>query len=169
MRRSAIGVAVIVGVLAASGCGSGAKETAHYTTSPPTASGPKPAPVALTRFRQEVQIARASNRRLFSIFPAAPGKRRCSIPEGGPLPSPPNGTCQTSVRPRSTMEPSWTVTFTERWRRPICTPALAVGCLRPWRHHTWQITEGETIVTQGTKPHIYSTRSRGATPPQDYK
>jgi hypothetical protein len=118
--------------------------------------------------RQEVQVAPISNR-LFSIFPAVPGRRRCSIPEGAALPSSPNGACQTSVRPRPTHEPSWSVTFTETWRRPICAPALAVGCLHPWRHHTWQVIEGETIVQPGTKPRIYATHSHGATAPQDYR
>jgi hypothetical protein len=67
------------------------------------------------------------------------------------------------------MEPSVSVTFSERWRRPICAPALAVGCLHPWRRHIWRIIEGETIVTPAAKLRIYATRSSGATAPQDYK
>jgi len=164
MRALALAATVIVSLLAASGCGG-----SHLINSPP-APGPRPAPVSqITRFRQEVHIARTSNRRLFAIFPAVPGKRRCVIPDSALGAKPLRGTCQTSVRPRSTMEPSWSVTFTETWRRPICAPALAVGCLQPWRHHTWRIIEGETVVKQGTKPHIYATYSRGATAPQNYK
>jgi hypothetical protein len=47
MRALAIAVTVIAGVLTASGCGgSGAKQTARYTTSPPTTSGAMSQPVA---------------------------------------------------------------------------------------------------------------------------
>jgi hypothetical protein len=47
MRALAPAVAVLASVLAASGCGgSGAKQTAHYTTTPPTTSGAMSQPVA---------------------------------------------------------------------------------------------------------------------------
>jgi hypothetical protein len=114
------------------------------------------------------QAARASNR-YFSIFPATPGKRRCSIPDGAPSTKPLRGTCQTVVRPRPTQEPSVSVTFTESWIRLECAPDLDVACAHPHAHHTWQVIEGETIEKPGTKPRIYATHSSGATAPQDYK
>lgn len=127
-------------------------------------------PLATARVREEVRIARASNPRLFSIFPAAPGIGRCAIPEGGihskPLVLP--GTCETSVRRRPTHEPSVSVTFTETWLAPPPCPA-ADYCLRITRHHTWQVVEGETIEEPGTEPHVLAIRSRGAAAPQDYK
>jgi hypothetical protein len=125
-------------------------------------------PLASRQVRQEVQIARATNPRLFSIFPTVPGTERCAIRDGAIGTKAIPGTCRTSIRARPTMEPSWTVTFTERWLAPPC---LAGYCPPPsrWRHHTWQVGEGETVVTAGSKPRVYGTRSRGATPPQYYK
>jgi hypothetical protein len=64
--------------------------------------------------------------------------------------------------------PEWIVTFTERWRRPICAPALAVGCLHPWLRHAWRVTEVASTPTEA-KIQIDSTRSSGAKPPQNYK
>jgi hypothetical protein len=121
-------------------------------------------PFPSARIHEEVRIARASHRRLFSIFPTVPGTEPCVIPRN---PSPPRdfrGTCQTSVRPRRTMEPSWSVIFTERWW-PHCAPTTACS-LRALRHHTWQTIEGETVVTPGTEPRVYATHSYGAAPPQ---
>jgi hypothetical protein len=163
MRGVAAAVAVIAGVLASTGCaGSGETPT---TSVRPTTTG---VGVVTTRARnREVRIARGSNRR-FSIFPMVPAKRRCSIPEGGThikslvL----HGICRTSLRHRQTMEPSWTVTFTESWG---CPPGADCPASQLTRHHTWQVIEGETIVKPGTKPRIYATRSSGAPAPQDYK
>lgn len=124
-------------------------------------------PLATARVREEVRVARASNPRLFSIFPAVPDKRPCAILESAPSDKRYAGICQTSVRPRPTHEPSVSVTFTESWW-PHCPP-MAACSLRALHHHTWQVIEGETIVKPGSKLHVYATRSRGATAPQDYK
>ena len=123
-------------------------------------------PLATARIRKEVRVARSSNLRLFSIFPAVPGERRCAIPDGAPSPRPFSGICQTSVRPRPTHEPSVSVTVTESWW-PNCPPMACSP--RLLRHHTWPVIEGEPIIKPGAKPRVYATRSRGATAPQDYK
>jgi hypothetical protein len=122
-------------------------------------------PLPTARVREEVRIARTSNPRLFSIFPAVPGEERCAIPNHTPPPHYFRGVCQTSVRVRRTMEPSWSVTFTESWG-PSCPPGADCPASRLTRHHTWQVVEGETIVKPGTKPRVYATRSRGAKAPQ---
>lgn len=124
-------------------------------------------PLATARIREDVRVARSSNLRLFSIFPKAPGERRCAIPDGARSRRPYSGICRTSVRSRQTHEPSVSVTFTESWW-PHCPPLTACSP-RALRHHTWQVVEGETIVEPGTKPRVYATHSRGATAPQDYK
>jgi hypothetical protein len=41
-------------------------------------------PLATARVREEVRVARSSNARLFSIFPAVPDKRLCLIADGAP-------------------------------------------------------------------------------------
>jgi len=120
-------------------------------------------PLATARIREEVRVARSSDRSLFSIFPKAPGERRCLIPQHGTQRRF-TGICRTSVHSRPTMEPSETVRFTESWW-PHCPPMTACSP-RALRHHTWQVIEGETIVTAGSKPHVFATRSRGAKPPQ---
>src|SRR5436305_2176242 len=56
MNRQLVLLPVVAGGLALAGCGSGAKPTAHYTTTPPTTiagvgvktSGPRPKPTTLT-------------------------------------------------------------------------------------------------------------------------
>ncbi len=124
-------------------------------------------PLATARVREEVRVARVSNPRLFSIFPAVPSERPCVIFESAPSHERYAGICRTSVRPRPTHEPSASVTFTESWW-PHCPP-MAACSLRALHHHAWQVIEGETIVKPGSKLHIYATHSRGATAPQDYK
>lgn len=165
MRAVATALAVIVGVFVASGCASSGKKPTTSVRPTPIGVG---AVTGLAR-NHEVYVARASNR-FFSIFPAVPAKRRCSIPEGGTHIKPLvlHGMCQTSLRPRQTMEPSWSVTFTESWG-PSCPPGADCPAFRLTRHHTWQVIEGETIVKPGTKPRIYATRSSGAPAPQNYK
>lgn len=124
-------------------------------------------PLATARVREEVRVARASNR-LFSIFPAVPGSERCAIPHNTRPAQDFRGICRTSVRSRRTMEPSWSVTFTERWG-PSCPPGADCPVVQLTRHHTWQVIEGETIVKPRTKPRVYATRSRGDNAPQYYK
>lgn len=160
MRALATAVAAIASVLLASGC-AGMHTKGTISVSVITTAGG-------LGLQQEVKVARASNR-LFSIFPALPGKRHCVILDGALGSKPFRGTCLTSVRHRRTMEPSVRVTFTERWRRPACAPDLAVACAHPLARHTWQVIEGETIVTPGSKLRVLATRSSGAIAPQDYK
>jgi hypothetical protein len=121
-------------------------------------------PLARARVREEVRVARASNR-LFSIFSAVPGKEICAIPHNTRRAQDYRGICQTSVHPRPTMEPSVSVTFTENWG-PSCPPGADCPAVQLTRHHTWQVIEGET---SGPPLRIYVTRSSGATAPQDYK
>jgi hypothetical protein len=124
-------------------------------------------PLPTPRIRKEVRIARVSNT-LFSIFPTVPGKERCVI-HHNTLPGQGfRGICLTTIHTRRTMEPSWSVTFTESWG-PSCPPGGDCPAAQLTRHHTWQVVEGETIVKPGTKPHVYATHSRGATAPQYYK
>jgi|GEM_PF-2479195 hypothetical protein len=162
MRVVATTVAAIASVLVASGCGSSGKKA----TEPTNSFGGGPAAAIIAR-NHEVQVARSSNR-LFSIFPAVPGKRQCSIPDGAPGAKPFRGTCQTSVHPARTHEPAVIVTFTERWRWPPCPrkgDCIAARNLR----HTWHVIEGEPIVKPGARLRVLATRSNGATAPQYYK
>lgn len=122
-------------------------------------------PLPTSRIREVVRIARSSHPRLFAIFPTAPGEERCVIPHHMPPPQDFRGICQTIVRSRRTMEPSWSVLFTESWG-PSCPPGADCPASRLTRRHTWQVIEGETIVMRGSKPRVYATRSRGARPPQ---
>ena len=163
MRALATAVAVIVAVLAISGAASSAARK-PMTFNDLVARGKLTTP----RTRREIRIARASGRYL-SIFPAVLGKRHCVIPDGALGAKPLHGMCSTSVRPRRTMEPSWSVTFRESWPKSVCAPDLAVACSRPMAHATWQIVEGEPIVRQGARIHIYATHLSGAEPPQLYK
>ncbi|HLX33320.1 MAG TPA: hypothetical protein VKR79_11240 [Gaiellaceae bacterium] len=115
----------------------------------------------------QIALARASNR-LFAIFPAQPGEKRCGIPEGGvhfrPLP----GTCTTSIHAAATHEPALLVTFTEKWQFPPC-PRGEYCAFSRTAHHTWQVIEGEPIVTATARLRIVATRQSGATAPQYYK
>ena len=163
MRALATAVAIIAAVLATTGCASSGA-TNPMTFNDLVARGKLTTP----RTRGEIRIARASDRYL-SIFPAALGKRHCVIPDGALGTRPLHGMCSTSVRPRRTMEPSWSVSFTESWRKSACAPGLDVACSRPTAHATWQIIEGQPIVRQGAKIHIYATHLSGAEPPQLYK
>ena len=162
MRALAAAVAVFMGVVVASGCASSGKR-ATTDINDGVARG-----CVSCRQHQVVQVARSSNR-YFSIFPTVPGKRRCVVPLNTmALRAAYRGTCQTSVRINPVMQaPEFIVTFTEQWRRPICAPALAVGCLHPWLRHTWRVIEVGSTQTDA-KLQINSTRSRGAKPPQDY-
>jgi len=172
MRAVAASIAVIASAVVASGCASsGKKPTTSVRNS---ASGPAGAG-ALTQ--REIHVARASDR-LLSIFPAVPGKRRCSFPEGGTriivpeggthiTPHGIHGMCSTNIRLRHDYgEPSWVVTFTQRWRRPECAPDLAVYCSHPIANSRWEIVEGETPTNS---IRVLTTRISGATPPQLYK
>jgi hypothetical protein len=166
MRVVATAVAVASVLVASSCASSGATETSTnlvHTAVTPIAE------IAQVSINNAVRVARASNPRLFSIFPALPGKRRCAIPEGGPRPSSVRGTCRTSFRPNPvTQAPEWIVTFAERWLIPACAPDLDVACRHPWRLHVWRITEVGSIPTSG-KLQVESSRSSGATAPQDYQ
>jgi hypothetical protein len=161
MRALAPTVAVGAGLLLAAGC-AGSRPTTHYTTPPETTAGLS---IESPRVRQ-IALARASNR-LFAIFPARPGTKRCGIPEGGvhfkPLPE----ICMTSIHAAPTHEPALIVTFTERWRDG-CPQSSDAGPCSPARH-TWRVIEGEPMVTTTTRLRIVATREDGATAPQYYK
>lgn len=125
-------------------------------------------PLPTARIREDVRLAQNTNRRLFSIFPAVPGAERCLIPHNTRPAQNFRGICQTSIRAGRTMEPSWTVIFTESWS-PSCPPGADCPASQLTLDHTWEVGEGETIVTAGTKPRVGAPRSRGDTAPQDYK
>lgn len=166
MRAPVAAVAAVVGIFAASGCaGSGPHLTAHYTTPPETTGG-----VSLESPRvRQIELARASNRRVFAIFPAAPGRKRCLIPEGGVhlRPTGFHGICETSIRSAPTHEPALIVTFTETWKRPC--PRGSDCIASPNLRHTWQVVEGEPMVTATARLRVVATRTSGATAPQYYK
>jgi hypothetical protein len=163
MRALAASVAVIVTVFVASGCaGSGKKPPTSVRN---TASGPAGAGAVTQR---EIHVARASDRHL-SIFPAVPGKRRCSFPEGGTHITPHviHGMCSTSIRLRHNYgEPSWIVTMTERWGPVGSCPANGDCMVTSRRHSTWRVIEGKSPTSV---IRVLVTRISGATPPQLYK
>jgi hypothetical protein len=109
-------------------------------------------PLATALVRDAVRVARSSNRRLFSIFPVAPGERMC-LPRL-------LATCQTSVQARGR---SAIVTFSEAW--PVCGPyeyCPLITPTTPQPEHAWRIVERE----RGGKLHVVAIRSRGDAPPQ---
>lgn len=167
MRALAAAIAAGAGLLLASGCAgsgtsTGPRLTAHYTTPPETT-----ARLSIESPRvQQIALARASNR-LFSIFPARPGKERCGIPEGGVHFKPLPGTCMTSIHAAPTHEPALIVTFSESWR--FRCPRKGDCVAAPRLQHTWRVIEGEPIVTASSRLRIIATRQSGATAPQYYK
>jgi hypothetical protein len=123
-------------------------------------------PLAPRRVQEEAQLARASNR-VFSIFPAAPGKQACVIPDGSPTRKAISGRCTTTVHPNDrTHEPEAIVTFTETWPSSRPCPVMT-ACLG---RHTWKVIEGTTAFAKpGAKLRLLATRSSGMRAPQDYK
>jgi hypothetical protein len=162
MRALPAAAAVVSGVLLASGCaGSGPKPSTQYTTPPETTAG-----LSLESPRvQQIALARRSNR-LFAIFPAQPGEKKCGIPEGGVHFKPLRGTCATSIRSAATHEPALIVAFVEEWR--FSCPRGG-DCLDATQRHTWEVVEGEPVGTPSSHLRILATRERGATAPQYYK
>lgn len=161
MRATATTAAVICCVLVAAGCaGSGAKHNSSDTTTPPTTSSgccdASPTGAA-------IQFARSSSP-LFSIFPAAPGKKACLIPAGGLTFFNLHGTCRTIVRPARTHAPAFIVTFTETWVT-VCPPGADCP-LRRRLHHTWTFVEGGLPGTPGAGLHILARRQSGVPAPQ---
>lgn len=148
MRVVAAAVAVIAGVPVVAGCaGSNSKVSLG---SPPA---------------QQVELARASNG-LFSIFPAAPGTRKCAIPDGASATAL-HGICQSRVAGAKTQEPALIVTFTETWNSPPCAPTDCTG--REARQHTWQVVEAASLPPQGAQLQVAATHSSGVRAPQSYK
>jgi len=151
--------AVICSVLVAAGCGgSGGKQTAHYTTTPPTTCV---GCLDLSPTRMEIRLARSSSP-LFSIFPASPGERRCVIPAGGLAATHLRGWCRTSVRHIGTHDRGVVVSFTEAWvpesRCPPGDHCPAVVAL----HHTWSIVERDPWP--GAPLRIVARRQSGNAP-----
>ncbi len=70
----------------------------------------------LSRVEAEIAAARATNPRLFAIFPAHPGKRSCAIPAGGLVRKAIVGTCLTRVwYPNTHGHGEARVVFREDW------------------------------------------------------
>lgn len=163
MRAIAAAVAVSAGSIVAGCAVSGPKPAAHYTTAPETTSSG----VSLDSPRvEQIRLARASNR-LFSIFPAEPGRKTCGIPEGGAHFKPLRGTCLTSIHSAKSHEPTLIVTFIERWDNG-CPQTSDAGPCAPAMHR-WQVIEAEPVVTTTARLRVVATRSSGATAPQYYK
>jgi hypothetical protein len=113
-------------------------------------------PLATARIREAVQVARASNSRLFSSFPSVPSERSC-------FPKSSDVTCQTMVRASDSGERVVVVSFVEDWPYDC----LGFGCPLmtgppPQPQHTWRIIERE----RGGKLQVVSVRSHGELPPQ---
>jgi len=114
---------------------------------------------------QQIELARGSNR-LFSIFPAKPGQKKCGIPEGGVHFKPLPGFCATSIEPGNGKTRPTIVSFTEKWLDPPCPPGR--WCvLETWRHHTWRVSE--TNITSIARVQVGATFESGAAAPQYYK
>jgi hypothetical protein len=166
-RAIATAAALVCCVLVAAGCaGSGSKQAARSTT---TAAIPCVGCIDFSPTAAAIRLARSSNS-LFSIFPAAPGKKACAIPAGGPGPNRLHGTCRTIVRPAPTHEPAFLVRFTETWLPRAKCPPPAIGCpeFGP-QHHTWTIVEGVPVITSSARLHILVRRQSGTLAPQFWR
>jgi len=163
MRVLAGSILVIAAAVLVAGCGSSRTVTVT-TTSTTTSSG-----VTLSSPRvQQIALARASSD-LFSIFPARPGTKNCTIPDGGPRGTTPlRATCTTRIRHADTHEPELLVSFTETWGPPPCPPGAFCPLLTT-QHHTWTVVETEPQVTATAHLRIAATRESGSTAPQFYK
>ena len=148
MRAVVAAVVGIASVLVISGCGG----------SGPTVSLSSP-------LAEQVELARASND-LFSIFPAAPGTKRCGIPDSASTKTL-HGTCESSIAGAATQEPALIVTFTETWNSPPCLPSACTG--REVKQHSWKVIEAEPVVTKGANLRVAATHSSGAAAPQNSK
>ena len=153
MRVVATALAV-VGLAAVTGCGTvGAKPTT--TTTRQTLASQRFGPI---------DDARASNPRLFFIFPSKPGSKTCAIPEGGVHRTPATlaGTCFTGIHRKNIARgPASVVTFTEYWTvGSPCRPGEACALIRGYEH-TWQVVVGGTN-RHSTHPRIPGVRDRPA-------
>jgi hypothetical protein len=156
----ALAVLTALAVLVVSGCGGSHKKVVQLRVG---------AGAARSAFlARALQVARASNSEL-SIFPAASGHRKCSIPRalGGvharvhPL----RGTCRTSFRNTSDAgKPKTIVTFTERWLWPPCRPGEDCVTGGHRRRHSWLVTVERAAATQ--KPAVVAAHETGASAPQ---
>lgn len=118
---------------------------------------------------QQIALARASNPRVFSIFPAKPGKQRCSIPEGGVhrRPGVLEGWCTTSIHRSDSHGPALVVTFTEKWWP--CPNGAYCFFMPRLPHHTWRVIVRETSATSSSGLRVVATHQRGTAAPQYYK
>lgn len=73
----------------------------------------------------------------------------------------------TSIHAARTHEPALIVTFTEKWNNG-CPRTSDAGPCAPVKH-TWQVIEGEPLITIGARLRVLGTRMSGATAPQDWK
>jgi hypothetical protein len=100
--------------------------------------------------RAAIRVARASDPRLFAIFPRSPGERPCGLPAGGMTQQVLVGECRTGVTHPVThgRHDELFVTFAERWGRAR-------------RHHSsW------TLIVQLPADRVVATQLHGETAPQ---
>jgi len=155
MRAIAALVALVVCAGVAAGCGS---SSSRLTTS--TRASLPSTPV------QQIKLARASNR-VFSIFPTAPGQKKCGIPEGGVHFGPLPGVCVTSIQHPIGAGRVAIVSFTEKWPFPSCPRGADCIALSGTRHHVWRVLVAEPPTA--TKIRVVGTSERGSVAPQYYK
>jgi hypothetical protein len=157
--RAVTAVVGVVGALLLSGCALTEPRPSTHTTPPETTGGH----ASQSPLVRQIAVARSSNR-VFAMFPAHPGTKRCAIPEGGVHFEPLAGRCTTSARDSPTHAPARVVTFTETWstcgRADDCVVARTL-------HHTWHVIEG--LATLKPMLRVVATRQSGATAPQYYK
>jgi hypothetical protein len=156
----ALAVLTALAVLAVSGCDGSHKKLVQVRGG---------AAAARSAFlARALQIARASNSEL-SIFPAFPGRRKCSIPRppgGVHARVKPRGTCRTSFR--NTIDAGkqrMIVTFTERWLWPPCQPGEDCVVGGHHRRHSWMVTV-KRPETPTQQPAVVATHETGAPAPQ---
>jgi len=142
MKSASALVLVVIAAAAAAGCGS-----SHAKGGPSTRSV-APLPSSRSQVSADVDAARASNPRLFSLFPRTSGEMPCTIPEiEGMHEAKLAGTCRTSVAHPVTHGPyaETFVTFRESWGR---------------RYSSW------TVIVQRPAEKVVGTQLRGWPAPQ---
>jgi hypothetical protein len=140
MRLAQIALLAVVAAAAVGCAGSQRRPQVTGKTGPPL--------VPLSQVRVEIRAARASNSRVFSIFPTLPGTKRCAIPAiAGLRELMLRGTCRTSVAHPAThgRYREAFVSFREEWGR---------------RHTTW------TVIVQQPAEKVVTTQVTGAPAPQ---
>jgi hypothetical protein len=141
MKSAPALVLVVVAAVAGAGCTS-----SHAKGGPSTRAAPLPN--SRIEVSSDVNAARASNPRLFSLFPRVPGEVPCTIPAiEGMHESKLAGTCRTSVAHSVThgRYAETFVTFRESWGR---------------RYSSW------TLIVQRPAEKVVATQLHGSVAPQ---